>query len=231
MVEQAWDKSASGGLPGIAISNTAGTADQSSLTQDEKEKLEEELRDKNIQKLMELNRTRQQEAEQADRVLHSVKSGDMTALIPYITHTERPKVAIRAEDDERANAIIADKHLRNERYTVEVKSGEDPTRKLERQKQWLKYLLPDLQTDAVLIKGEDGKTFVGVLGVSNDEVAAAFKVRQQLDRTKEESAIIERHIQEKVGGEMQKRAPSPDDQQVRAPATPAEGRQESLVGR
>jgi len=220
MVDQAWDKGHPSSRSGVAIGKISDTADPSSLSPEEKEKLEEELRNKNIQKLMELSAERQKEEERAARVLHSVKSDDMSALTPYITHTDRPAVAMRTEDNEKAEAIIAEKHLRNERVAIEVKPGEDPAHVLETQKQWLKYLLPNLQTDAVLIKGEDGKTFVGVLGVSSDEIDAAYKVRGQQERSKEESQIIKDHLQEKLNGEIQKTAALPSGQTVKALATP-----------
>ncbi len=220
MVDQPWDKGHPSSRSGVAIGKISDTSDPSSLSPEETEKLEEELRTKNIQKLMELSAERQKEADQAARVLHSVKSDDMSALTPYITHTDRPSVAIRTEDDEKAEAIIAEKHLRNERVAIEVKPGEDPAHVLETQKQWVKYLLPNLQTEAVLIKSEDGKTFVGMLGVSNDELDAAYKVRGNQERSKEESRIITKNLQEKLNGEVQKSAAPASEQTVTALATP-----------
>jgi hypothetical protein len=71
-----------------------------------------------------------------------------------------------------------------------------------------------------LLRSEDGKTYVGLLGVSNEEITAALEIKRQKDHSKAESEIITRHIQGKIKDGPQKPADRATDHTAIALATP-----------
>jgi hypothetical protein len=177
-----------------------------------------QLDDKNLKELMQVEKDQQVEAAKKASVLSAIKRGEMSALTPYMKDVPE-LVRVNTEDEARRDAIIAEKHLRNESFVEYVKESQTPAQALEKQKKWLKETFPTLQTDAILVTNKRGDYLVESLGVSVEEANAAERLQIEKRRAEERSAEVTARIQEKIKEGPQKTA-AISEQAATALATP-----------
>jgi hypothetical protein len=177
------------------------------------------LDDKNLKELMQVEKDQQVEAAKKAAPLDAVKRGDMGALSPYMKDGHQ-FVRVNREDTIRRDAIIDEKHLRNESFVDYVKESRTPAQALEEQKKWLKETFPTQQTDAILVTNKRGDYLVESLGISVEEATAAERLQIEKRRAEERSVEVTARIQEKIKEGPQKTAALPSDQTVTALATP-----------
>jgi hypothetical protein len=205
---------------------TSRTLTQQELGQKKQQQEQEDaefkkqLDEKDLKQLMQLQREQQEEAERKAAALDAVKRGDMAALSPYKKGDDFDTVAVDKQDSQRNNAIIANEHLRNEKFVSPIEEGIDPAQKVERAKKWLKETFPTLKTEVTLVKDKDGKDYIATLGVSLDEAVAAQGLQNDKRRAQERSAEVTAHIQEKIKEGPQKTA-AISEQTATALATPS----------
>jgi hypothetical protein len=187
--------------------------------QQEDADFKKQLDDKNLKELMQVEKDQQVEAAKKASVLSAVKRGDMSALTPYMKDGLEV-VRVNPEDGARRDAIIAEKHLRNESFVQYGKESQTPAQALEEQKKWLKETFPTQQTDAILVRNARGDYLVESLGVSVEEATAAERLQIDKRRAEERSAEVTARIQDKIKEGPQKTAGLPSNQTVTALATP-----------
>ncbi len=173
-----------------------------------------------LKELMDTRQKLQEEEASKTSVLRTVKGGDLSALAPYIKTSPDQWLKLNDEDIKKEDALITEKHLRNESSVERIKEGEDPAKALESTKKWLKDTFPTQQTDALLVQDDKGNYFVARLGVSLKEMDAAIALQIQQRRAAKEAGEIETRIQEKIKEGHQQIA-SAADETTRALATPA----------
>jgi hypothetical protein len=195
-----------------------------------------QLDTKNLKELMQLQKQQQEEAERNATALNAIKSGDMSAVEPYMKAgcfalTEDKKgenewELIKPEDLDRIVAVGREKHIRDDvpaAFTTSmdyVKEGQDPAQKLEDTKKWLQNTFSTRPTDAILVKDRDGDYVIVSLGVCDEEIKAARDLQTAKSRAEEKSAQVTTRIQQKIQEGPQKTAAPAPDETATALATP-----------
>ena len=171
----------------------------SSLPEGERERLEKELREKSLEELMALQRRKAQEAEDAGKALRAVRNGDLSPLASHMRSDESPDSSeINGKDAARAHRVIAEKHLRDKQFVSEVYKGEDPAAAQESQRQRLKKFFPSTPTETLLVRDDHGNVMVATLGISVEEMDAAYRLEAQQQKAREESERVTGAIQNRV---------------------------------
>jgi hypothetical protein len=205
---------------------------QKQQQEQEETEFRKQLEEKNLKELMELQKQLEKDAENKTAAIDAVNRGDLSALTPYIKHSEHDRVRINHEDAEKGMAIIAEKHLRNEKFVSSIKEGQNTDDALDYSNRRLKELFPTLNTEVALVKDDKGKPYIATMGVSMDEVQAAEELRHQQRVATKQSAEVAAHIQDKIKeGPQKTAADSVDDETIKTPVTPSVQRENAAHGR
>jgi hypothetical protein len=149
--------------------------------------------------------------------LHAAKEGNLSALTPYVGSHTIPTVRLNHEDAERERAIIAEKHLANEKSVSPA--GQDPARTLQITKKWLSETFPPGRADALIVKDTEGRFYIAIVGLSAEEVGAAAQLTYRQKQAAKRSEKITTRIQERITHEQQKTVPTPTTDEAIATST------------
>jgi len=169
----------------------------------------QQLSGKNLAELMSLLREEHDQAAKSGSKLAHLDAGqinfatsDPGAQWEYYQKTMSTQDCDKIVDASRIAHIPTDVPAVYTTSFSSVRDDEDPAKRLEATKKWLRDTFSK-PTDAVLLTMRDGEHVVVSLGVSDDEIAMAKSLQRDQEHAKSRAAEITDRVRERVGEQFE----------------------------